>query len=83
MLQLVSLGSISAGVVSSTYFQRSVSVTLRSLIMRRYNQGPSLVPWGTPAGTVDHSEKQSDANFTLCYDFCVGVVYSGEYDRRF
>ena len=30
------------------------------------NQGPNLVPCGTPAGTEPHSEKQSLLNFTLC-----------------
>ena len=34
----------SARVVSSTYFQMFVFATLRSLIIIRNNQGPSLVP---------------------------------------
>ena len=48
-------------VVSSTYFHMRAS-TLRSLIMSKKSQGPSLVPWGTPAGTGPHSEKQSEDN---------------------
>ena len=34
----------STRVVASTYFQMFVSATLRSLIIIRNNQGPSLVP---------------------------------------
>ena len=48
-------------VVSSTYFHCCALVS-RSLIIRRNNHGPSLVPCGTPAGTGTHSEKHSDAN---------------------
>ena len=35
----------------------------RSLIMCKKNQGPNLVPWGTPAGTAPHSDKQSRLSF--------------------
>ena len=50
-------------VVSSTYFHVRAS-TLRSLIMSKKSQGPSLVPWGIPAGTGPYSEKQSEDNLT-------------------
>jgi hypothetical protein len=54
-------------VESSTYFQRFTSPkTSRSFILTKDSQGPSLVPCGTPAGTVFHSEKQSSLNLTLC-----------------
>jgi hypothetical protein len=54
-------------VESSTYFQRFTSPkTSRSFILTKDSQGSSLVPCGTPAGTVFHSEKQSSLNLTLC-----------------
>ena len=56
----------SARVVSSTYFHEFTSGTLRSFIIKRKGQGPSLVPWDTPEGTRPHSEKQSFASFTRC-----------------
>ena len=56
-------------VVSSTYFQMFVFATLRSLIIIRNNQGPSLIPWGTPAGTARHSDTQPQLNFTFCLLF--------------
>ena len=58
-----------ARVVSSTYFQMFVFATLRSLIIIRNNQGPGLVPWGTPADTARHSDTQPQLNFTLCLLF--------------
>ena len=57
---------VSEIVVSSTYFQRSVPGTSSSLIMMINSHGPSFVPWGTPAGTAPHSEKQSWPSLTRC-----------------
>ena len=54
-------------VESFTYFQRFISpITSRSFTMAKNSQGPSLVPCGTPAGTIFHSEKQSSLSLTLC-----------------
>jgi hypothetical protein len=60
--------SITSNMVeSSTYFQRFTSPkTSKLFIMTKNSQGPSLVPCGTPACTVSHSEKQSSLNLTLC-----------------
>ena len=51
-------------VVSSTYFQSDALLIARSLIMN--NHGPSLVPWGTPEGTVPHSDTQLSESLILC-----------------
>ena len=51
------LRTISARVVSSTYFQVFDRVVLRSFIIRIKSQGHSLVPRGTPDGTGPHSPK--------------------------
>ena len=59
-------GVVWAIVVSSTYFQVSAS-TSRSLIINKNNQGPSLVPCFTPAGTRPHSDRQSDDSLTRCF----------------
>ena len=56
----------SAIVVSSTNFRRSVSATSISSIINKNSHGPSLVPWGTPAGMSLHSNLQSCASLTLC-----------------
>ena len=53
----ITRGTISATVVSSTYFQACALETLRSLIIKINSLGPSLVPCETPAGTGPHSEK--------------------------
>ena len=60
-------GTFSDKVVSSTYFHipKSALGVTRSLIMSKKSQGPNLVPWGTPAGTTPHSDKQSRLSFTL------------------
>ena len=54
-------GKTSAIVVSNTYFQVWKAGILRSFIININNQGPSLVPWETPAVTRPHSDKQSVA----------------------
>ena len=59
-------GIVWAIVVSSTYFQVSAS-TSRSLIINKNNQGPSLVPCGTPAGTRPHSDRKPDDSLTRCF----------------
>ena len=47
------LGIVSDTVVSSTYFHMLKMLgTDKSLIMGRKSQGPNMVPWGTPDGTV-------------------------------
>ena len=51
-------------VVSSTYIQLSKLGIWRSLSIKIKSHGPSLVPWGTPAGTGAESEKQLFANLT-------------------
>ena len=66
---LAPLGTTSARVVSSTYFHVPTLGILSSFIIRRNNQGPSLVPWGTPDGAWPHSEKQSWESFTRWYLF--------------
>ena len=43
-----SLGTISATVVSSTYYKVQVSSGRRSIIINKNSQGPSFVPWGMP-----------------------------------
>ena len=58
------LCTVSAIDVSSTYFQVGTFGTLRSLIISKKSQGPSLVPWGTPEGTDPQSEKQVLESFT-------------------
>jgi hypothetical protein len=58
--------TISVKVLPSTYFLKCASGWLRSFIIRRNNQGRSLVPWGTPDGTAPHLEKQSLESFTCC-----------------
>ena len=58
------LGTVSAIHVSSTYLQMETFGTLRSLIISKKSQGPSLVPWGTPEGTDPQSEKQVLESFT-------------------
>jgi hypothetical protein len=35
--------------------------------MAKNSQGPSRVPWGTPAGTWSQSEKQLSLSLTLCH----------------
>ena len=52
--------------VSSTYFQIEALLTIRSFIMIKKSQGPSLVPCGTPEGTVPHSDTQPSECFILC-----------------
>ena len=64
-LLTLSLGTISDVVVSSTYFQTYGSPISKSLIIIINNQGPSLVPCGTPEGTDPHSEKQPSTNLIL------------------
>ena len=49
-------GTISEITVSSTYFQVFTPETSISLIITANNQGPNLVPWGTPACTCPHFE---------------------------
>ena len=59
-------GIVSDTVVSSTSFHiLKISETDKSLIMRRKNQGPSLVPWGTQAGTFPLADRQSLSSLTL------------------
>ncbi len=54
-------------VESSTYLRRFTSpITSMSFIITKNSQRQSLVPCGTPAGTVFHSEKQSSPSLTLC-----------------
>ena len=53
-------------VVSSTYFQIKALLTVRSFIMIKKSQGASLVPCGTPGGTVPHSDTQSSESLILC-----------------
>ena len=53
-------------VVSSTYFQSDALLIARSLIMIKNNHGPSLVPWGTPEGTVPLSDTQLSESLILC-----------------
>ena len=63
------LGTTSDDAVSSTYFHSlafKLSLRLRSFIRMRKSQGPSFVPWGTPEGTVPHSEKHPSANLIRC-----------------
>jgi hypothetical protein len=50
---------------SSTYFHNGASISM-SFIINAKNQGPSLEPWGTPAGTLAQSEKILFGSFTLC-----------------
>ena len=35
------------------------------IIMRRKSQGPNLVPWGAPDGTLPYSDRQSLPSLTL------------------
>ena len=49
--------TISEVVESSTYFQRGPWEMFKSFIKRMNNQGPSLVPCDTPAGTDSHEER--------------------------
>ena len=58
--------TISAAVVSSTYFHKSVLVVSISSIINTNNQGLNFVHWGTPVCTFFHSDLQSGDNFTLC-----------------
>ena len=60
------LGTISANVVSSTYFHEFFCDGLRSLIIRKNNPGPNFVPCGTPDRAAPHSEKQSLERFSRC-----------------
>ena len=53
-------------VVSSTYFQIEALLTVRSFIMIKKSEGPSLVPCGTPEGTVPHSDRQPSESLILC-----------------
>ena len=46
----------SAAVKPTTNFQSFAPPTSRSFIISANSQGPKFVPWGTPAGTLDHSE---------------------------
>ena len=48
--------TVSAMVVSSTYFHIGTPLIERSLIMMVNSHGPNLVPWGTPDGITPHSE---------------------------
>lgn len=59
-------GTTSVTVVSSMYFQVWKPETLRSFIININNQGSSLAPWGTSAGTGPHSEKQLADSLTRC-----------------
>ena len=59
--------TVSAIDVSSMYFQRLMPLTLMSFIMTRKSQGPSLVPYGTPALTDPQFKKQSWVSFTRCF----------------
>ena len=52
--------------VSSIYFQIEVLLTVRSFIMIKKSQGPSLVPCGTPEGTVPRSDTQPSESLILC-----------------
>ena len=52
----VSLGTVSAIDVSSTYFQVGTFGTLRSFIINKKSHGPNFVPWGTPEGIDPQSE---------------------------
>ena len=52
--------------VSSTYFQIEALLTVRSFIMIKKSEGPSLVPCGTPEGTVPHSDRQPSESLILC-----------------
>jgi hypothetical protein len=54
-------------VKSSTNLAWSICGGLRPLIIMTNHHGPSLVPCGTPAGTLPHSEKQSFAILTRCF----------------
>ena len=60
-------GTFSDKVVSSTYFHipKSALGVKSSLIISKKSQGPNLVPWGTPAGTAPHSDKQARLSLTL------------------
>ena len=53
-------------VVSSTYFRIEALLTVRSFIVIKKSQGPSLVPSGTPEGTVPHSDTQPLESLILC-----------------
>ena len=60
------LGIVSDTVVSSTYFHMLKMLgTDKSLIMGRKSQGPNMVPWGTPDGTLPYSDNQSLLSLTL------------------
>ena len=59
------LGTVWAIDVSSTYFQIGTFGTLRSLIISKKSQGPSLVPWETL--TDPQSEKQVLESLTRCF----------------
>ena len=61
--------TFSAIVVSSKYFHSSVLVTSISSTIKTKSHGPSLVPWGTPAGISPHSDLQSCPSLTLCLRF--------------
>ena len=61
-------GTFYDNVVSFTYFhipKRALRVKRSLIISQKKGQGPNFVPWGTPAGTAPHSDKQSRLSFTL------------------
>ena len=53
-------------VVSSRYFHIETLLTVRSYIMIKKSQGPSLVPCGTPEGAVPHSDTQPSESLIHC-----------------
>ena len=53
------MGTVSAIDVSSTYFQMGTFGALRSLIINKKSQGPSLVPWGTPEGGQTPNQREA------------------------
>ena len=52
------LGSFSAIDISSTYFQMGTFGTLRSLIISKKSQGPSLVPWELQRGQTPNQKNR-------------------------
>ena len=67
--------------LSNSSVNLSTLGTLRSLIINRNNHGPSLIPWGTPAGTGPHSEKHFRDNLTRCCT-CVKTSVTGRQQRE-
>ena len=63
------LGTVSAIDVSSTYFKMGTFGTLRSLIVSKMSQVPSLVIWGPPEETDPQSEKQVLESFTRWFRY--------------